>query len=810
MPTNTPKRLLAAILLLTPALSQAQTSFIWWDVKEWRQTGPNANFYLGGFTDVFFSDGSWSLSGCFHPSNRIIGPNIFCPLGTTGFIAQGDIDGDGANDQGSFWSIATVTPAAVVEPFRTDQFKILSAPPSGIADKLRSSGGDVNEIFLVQDTSVVIWYNVLAPPVNDYEITQFEAHRHYGAGRDELERHYYDVPWGTYQFQLPKLLSPLQPVGFQVTHLVAPDAYPGRGAVAQGWQIINENWFEEELQFDPRAFFDFEWFGLNFQNTLANDALYFSMRGNQYVDLMGITHVKIKPDFVISGSVTGLACNTISTDIDLGRELEQGKNYVMSITSGNLNGSVEYPVAVFGTGGGLEFNQVLSVNDISGGVVTGSFTGAAGTTLTTDRDLAACLLVGNTYRLDFTSGLLAGTSEFPISAWGAPGAMELTTVNDLSASIVAGDTFTLTPRAISATHTVQTVAGFFIEGDTDLSTLVAGGDYRIEISSGALAGSVVRIANYGFPTNFFFETEADLSGSLAVGDIYEIRLFNPPTNLLNVGDTISFSQVFDDWIQDRYDAGEVMAVDAFELELGWEFDPPFDPALIVDQGLFGPLYAIAREDVIAFPPYPIQTPPGDRDQFLLGTFDDHYELGPFFFRPGDSVTGRLNFLRSNPSTAFTTDRVNRILRWETQFIDTYEGFSILGGLTGEGFPFGTPSSERAAEYDYDRDGATNLIEFALLSDVTDPLDKPTFQYALGENPGECTATLTKRSFVGSRLLYFFEYSTDLVNWTTILPGDPVFNIVQDDDATLTVSNVLAVAGAFPPPSCFLRVKVRLN
>ncbi|MFP6867219.1 MAG: hypothetical protein VCA35_14850, partial [Roseibacillus sp.] len=319
-----------------------------------------------------------------------------------------------------------------------------------------------------------------------------------------------------------------------------------------------------------------------------------------------------------------------------------------------------------------------------------------------------------------------------------------------------------------------------------------------------------RIANYGFPTNFFFETEADLSGSLAVGDTYEIRLFNPPTNFLNVGDTISFSQVFEDWIQDRYDAGEVMAVDALSLELTWGFDPPFDPALIVDQGLFGPLYAIAREDVIAFPPYPIQTPPGDRDQFLLGTFDDHYELGPFFFRPGDSVTGRLNLLRSNPSTAFTTDRVNRILRWETQFIDTYEGFSILGGLTGEGFPFGTPSSERAPGFDFDRDGATNLIEFALMSDVTDPLDKPTFQYALGENPGECTATLTKRPFVGSRLLYFFEYSTDLVNWTTILPGDPVFNIVQDDDTTLTVSNVAAVAGALPPPSCFLRVKVLLN
>ena len=34
--------------------------------------------------------------------------------------------------------------------------------------------------------------------------------------------------------------------------------------------------------------------------------------------------------------------------------------------------------------------------------------------------------------MEITSGALAGTTEFPISAWGAPGAMDLTTVNDLS------------------------------------------------------------------------------------------------------------------------------------------------------------------------------------------------------------------------------------------------------------------------------------------------------------------------------------------------------------------------------------------
>ncbi|MEC9056236.1 MAG: hypothetical protein VX633_13055, partial [Verrucomicrobiota bacterium] len=103
MPKTIIKSLLAATLFLGPVLSSAQTlNFV--NTKSWRQTAPEALFYLGGSTDMFFVDGFWTLAGCGHPAPFIIGPNLFCPLGTTGFIAQGDIDGDGENDQGSFWS----------------------------------------------------------------------------------------------------------------------------------------------------------------------------------------------------------------------------------------------------------------------------------------------------------------------------------------------------------------------------------------------------------------------------------------------------------------------------------------------------------------------------------------------------------------------------------------------------------------------------------------------------------------------------------------------------------------------------------
>lgn len=814
MPIKTPKSLIAAAILIAPVALSNPTELIFWNVKEWRQVGPQRNLYLGGFTNVLFYDGSWTLSGCAHPSPFIIPPNIFCPLGTTAFIAQGDIDGDGANDQGSFWSVSEVNPATVVEPFRTDLFKIYSAPPSGIADLLRASEGDADAIFDVQDTSVVIWYNVLGGAIDDYEVTQFEALRPYESGKNELERHYYDVPWGPYKFLLPGLLpSNVQgtppDIVFAVDHLVTPDAYPGRGEIDQGWQVTNTDWAADgDLEFDPRQFYDFQWFGLNAQNALQSDSLFFSMRSNQYVNGDGITRTENQPDNFVSGKVTGVACNILATDLDIDGVLEQGKIYQLNITSGRLDNEIEYPITVFGTGGGLAFNEILTVNDISGGIVTGVVDAVAGNQVTTNRDLLACLAPNQTYRLRITSGPLEGTEQFPISSWGIPAPTDLDTVNPLALN--AGDGFTLTPEAVSAVSTAQYVGRHFLEGDVDLANLVPGGDYRIEFLTGSLAGTSDRIRNWGFPTNFFLETEQDFFGELQEGDTFRIELLELPSNFISVGDTISFSQTFEDWVQDKYDEGDMTAVPGLLLAEEYFIEPA--PDLVVDQGLLGPLYAVAREDNIVFPPYPVNTPTGDRDEFLVGIFDNHYELGPFFFRPGDSLGGRLNLSRSIPGGQLTTDRVNYIMHFRVDFTDTYEGFALLGGLAAEaGFPFGTPSSERAPAFDLDRDGASNLLEYALQSDVADPLSKPTFQYALDEVLGSCTATLVKRPHTGSTILYQFEYSTDLRTWTTIEDGDPIFEIVEDNEDALTVANSLAdFPGQLPAPACFLRVRVSIQ
>ena len=96
------------------------------------------------------------------------------------------------------------------------------------------------------------------------------------------------------------------------------------------------------------------------------------------------------------------------------------------------------------------------------------------------------------------------------------------------------------------------------------------------------------------------------------------------------------------------------------------------------------------------------------------------------------------------------------------------------------------------------------------SDVADPNDRPAFLYALDEQAGSCTATLTKRPFTGSSVEYYFEYSTDLRTWTTIGEDDPIFEITEDTEETLEVTNLSIFPGELATPACFLRVRVEIS
>lgn len=196
-----------------------------------------------------------------------------------------------------------------------------------------------------------------------------------------------------------------------------------------------------------------------------------------------------------------------------------------------------------------------------------------------------------------------------------------------------------------------------------------------------------------------------------------------------------------------------------------------------------------------------------------------YRLPTFFFTPGDEGTVYLRLDRSLPSTLVTRDASTRVWTTRIRFIDTYAGFAFLS------FPSGTPASERAASFDFDGDGFSNLIEFAMSSDpldagsipMTTPADDETTPGVFTVTSlvtGECQVSIMKRPNVGTGLTYYIEHSEDLVTWTRIPAGGNADWIEDVNDATqLMVTSVNPITSPTVPggpPACYFRVAVRTN
>ncbi|MGB1260140.1 MAG: hypothetical protein ACPG6P_08880 [Akkermansiaceae bacterium] len=203
----------------------------------------------------------------------------------------------------------------------------------------------------------------------------------------------------------------------------------------------------------------------------------------------------------------------------------------------------------------------------------------------------------------------------------------------------------------------------------------------------------------------------------------------------------------------------------------------------------------------AFPTDPnVVFPPSGSPFRLPNIRIGYYRLPQFFFTPGDEAFIYIRFDRNQPSTLVTSDTSVRVWGVPIRFIDSYEGFKQLG------FPANTPDNLRLPTGDFDGDGATNLMEFALGTDMLDPLDNPTAAGSVVpfvNMDGKCEVTITKRPNAGGSLKYEVEYSGDMVTWTKVTPADPDWVIVTDDETVLTVRSV----SDSPPAPCFIRAAI---
>ncbi|MDB4508173.1 hypothetical protein N9051_01175 [Akkermansiaceae bacterium] len=269
------KSYLSGALALFPLLGQGQGLLSLSDNKTYLQVGPREFSYQGGSLGTSIADGSFTLAACsYFPfgsgSPLRISPNISCPLGTTGFVTAGDVDGDLIRDTNRYFSISQIQGALQVEPFQTDRIRMIAAPPSALSRPIGGTGWE--------DNSIVIWFDQINFPVRAFELTRYDTERNYL--QNQLQLQFDEVVPGTYIFEAPLLNDLQREFIFRITHLPMVEAWPGRGRFPglNEFTLLNDElWSNGVIEIDPRVFNRFDWRGFNGNTVLLGDTTTFSM-----------------------------------------------------------------------------------------------------------------------------------------------------------------------------------------------------------------------------------------------------------------------------------------------------------------------------------------------------------------------------------------------------------------------------------------------------------------------------------------------------------------------------------------------------
>ncbi|MCU0795498.1 MAG: hypothetical protein MUF31_06130 [Akkermansiaceae bacterium] len=266
-----------AALIAAAALSAAPVSaevlFQFTSAKDYVQLGSFTTAFRGGVLNVNVRDGNAILSPCPHPSPVVIQPNLLCPLGTTGFIADGDVDNDGIRDDLSFWSLSDVIPAFLIEPFQPGRCLLSSAPPSDLPRPLGP--------FL--DEGAVMFYNVLTATVLQYNISWYDFNRIYPGGPAGRAQMNDEIVLGDYIFTFPQINTTNRVLPIGVRHYPTPEAIdPANRYPLLGFRFTGGTWDAAGNRLlDPYLTSSITWTGNDATNTFpAVDQVRLSIRDN--------------------------------------------------------------------------------------------------------------------------------------------------------------------------------------------------------------------------------------------------------------------------------------------------------------------------------------------------------------------------------------------------------------------------------------------------------------------------------------------------------------------------------------------------
>lgn len=255
-------KLLIASLAALPLICSAQVNFTFTDRKSGYQHNPKSITYEGGDLAIDHMDGSWSVAPCAYNGGAYMAfPDPFCPLGTTGFLWFGDLDGDGVYDNGSFWSLSEAPVRSLVtEPFDPVGLRCESAPYS----EFPRPG-----VLPVRDGSIRLGYNMLNSWSQlEYEVARYHWFEEFEADENGREQHdKTSVLSGAYTFSVPRLNQPSY-IRLMVpfTKYVLPESYPGwhNASLKSGFRFDNDDdWGADGyLEFDPRLNTSITWQGI--------------------------------------------------------------------------------------------------------------------------------------------------------------------------------------------------------------------------------------------------------------------------------------------------------------------------------------------------------------------------------------------------------------------------------------------------------------------------------------------------------------------------------------------------------------------
>lgn len=266
-------RILAAAVA-TVVLTSASQAEVFMDVSASRVYYQQNAFRLdfnGGALDVSMRDGNF----VFDASCPLNGSPVFfppstvpsCELGATGFVASGDLDGDGIRDDNQYWSIVNngVVPARTVEPSRPDLAVLRAGPPSKLPRPL----------YNFKDETVVVFYNIRAA-VTDYHLTWYTLNRPYLSS--ELKRMDEEIVPGQYLFTFPHLDYPdLTPVAMGVTIAPMLNALDPTSRSRAGFRFTSGSWYQTDYQMDPRLITPITWTGNDRTIVRNGDQIFFSI-----------------------------------------------------------------------------------------------------------------------------------------------------------------------------------------------------------------------------------------------------------------------------------------------------------------------------------------------------------------------------------------------------------------------------------------------------------------------------------------------------------------------------------------------------